>query len=90
MPTDCLLRECCWAIVESPSKRALIGAQLAREDLESGITTVRNLGHSGVDGDSELRGAINAGRVPGPRQTVWADRENSKLFRATLWAPKAP
>jgi len=55
------------AIVESPSKRALMGAQLAREDLESGITTVRNLGHSGIDGDTELRDAINAGRVPGPR-----------------------
>src|SRR5438445_4978508 len=70
MPTDCLLRECCWAIVESPSKRALIGAQLAREDLESGITTVRNLGHSGVDGDTELRDAIKVGHVPGPR--IWA------------------
>ena len=55
------------AIVESPSKRVLIGAQTAREDLESGITTVRNLGHSGVDGDTELRDAINAGRIPGPR-----------------------
>src|ERR1700720_1653864 len=55
------------AIVESPSKRVLLGAQMAREDLESGITTVRNLGHSGVDGDTELRDAINAGRVPGPR-----------------------
>jgi imidazolonepropionase-like amidohydrolase len=55
------------AIVESPTKRALMGAQLAREDLESGITTVRNLGHSGIDGDTELRDAINAGRVPGPR-----------------------
>jgi hypothetical protein len=55
------------AIVESPSKRTLMGAQLAREDLESGITTVRNLGHSGIDGDTELRDAINAGRVPGPR-----------------------
>ena len=55
------------AIVESPSKRVLIGAQLAREDLESGITTVRNLGHSGIDGDVALRDAINAGRVPGPR-----------------------
>jgi imidazolonepropionase-like amidohydrolase len=55
------------AIVESPSKRALIGAQLAREDLESGITTVRNLGHSGIDGDTELRDAIKAGRVRGPR-----------------------
>ena len=55
------------AIVESPSKRVLMAAQLAREDLESGITTVRNLGHSGIDGDTELRDAINAGRVPGPR-----------------------
>jgi imidazolonepropionase-like amidohydrolase len=55
------------AIVESPSKRVLLGAQLAREDLESGFTTVRNLGHSGVDGDVALRDGINAGRVPGPR-----------------------
>jgi imidazolonepropionase-like amidohydrolase len=44
-----------------------MGAQCAHEDLESGITTVRNLGHSGVDGDTELRDAINAGRLPGPR-----------------------
>lgn len=55
------------AIVESPTKRVLLGAQLAREDLESGFTTVRNLGHSGIDGDVALRDAINAGRVPGPR-----------------------
>jgi imidazolonepropionase-like amidohydrolase len=55
------------AIVESPIKRAFLGAQMAREDLESGITTVRNLGHSGIEGDTELRDAINAGRVPGPR-----------------------
>src|SRR6266404_2062587 len=55
------------AIVESPSKRVLMGAQTAREALESGITTVRNLGHSGIDGDTELRDAINAGRVVGPR-----------------------
>lgn len=55
------------AIVESPTKRALMGAQNARDDLRSGITTVRILGHSGIDGDTELRDAINAGRVPGPR-----------------------
>jgi len=55
------------AIAESPSKRVLFGAQMAREDLESGFTTVRILGHSGIDGDTELRDAINAGRVPGPR-----------------------
>src|SRR5438874_1430962 len=55
------------AVIESPSKRVLMGAQSAREDLESGFTTVRNLGHSGIDGDTELRDAINAGRVHGPR-----------------------
>ena len=55
------------AIVESPIKRVFQGVQNAREDLESGITTVRILGHSGIDGDTELRDAINAGRVPGPR-----------------------
>jgi len=55
------------AITESTTTRALIGAQLAREDLESGITTVRNLGHSGVDGDTALRDSINAGRLSGPR-----------------------
>jgi imidazolonepropionase-like amidohydrolase len=51
----------------SPGERVLRGAQLAREDLESGFTTVRNLGHSGIDGDVVLRDAINAGRLTGPR-----------------------
>ena len=54
-------------VAMSPSERVLRGAQAAREDLESGFTTVRNLGHSGIDGDVVLRNAINAGIVPGPR-----------------------
>jgi imidazolonepropionase-like amidohydrolase len=45
------------AIAESATKRVLLGAQLLREDLESGFTTVRNLGHSGIDGDAALRDA---------------------------------
>ena len=65
--TGSLRRACCWPSWSRRAKRVLIAAQLAREDLESGITTVRNLGHSGIDGDTELRDAINAGRVPGPR-----------------------
>ncbi len=52
---------------KSPAERVLLGAQMAREDLESGFTTVRNLGHSGIDGDAALRDAIKAERVPGPR-----------------------
>jgi imidazolonepropionase-like amidohydrolase len=51
----------------SPSMRVLRGARLAREDLESGFTTVRNVGHSGIDGDAVLRDAINEGDVRGPR-----------------------
>ena len=62
-----LLPDCSWQSSNRPTKRVLLGAQLAREDLESGFTTVRNLGHSGIDGDTALRDAINAGRVPGPR-----------------------
>ena len=51
----------------SASARALQGAANAREALEAGITTVRNVGHSGVDGDAALRDAIEDGLVPGPR-----------------------
>ena len=51
----------------SPSKRALLGARMAREDLEGGFTTVRVVGHSGIDGDAALRDAVNDGWVTGPR-----------------------
>src|ERR1700687_5181012 len=54
-------------VTKSPAERVLLGAQMAREDLESGFTTVRNLGHSGIDGDAALRDATKAGRAPGPR-----------------------
>jgi imidazolonepropionase-like amidohydrolase len=52
---------------QTASERAYVGAQNARETLEAGITSVRNVGHSGYDGDAALRDAIAAGRVPGPR-----------------------
>src|SRR5262245_61745050 len=52
---------------DSPTKRALLGAAMAREILEGGFTAVRNVGHSGVDGDVSLRDAIRAGWLPGPR-----------------------
>lgn len=51
----------------SPSKRVLLGALMAREDLEAGFTTVRVVGHSGIDGDAALRDAIIEEMVPGPR-----------------------
>jgi imidazolonepropionase-like amidohydrolase len=52
---------------QTASERAYVGAQNARDVLEAGITSVRNVGHSGYDGDAALRDAIEAGRVPGPR-----------------------
>lgn len=51
----------------SPAERALLGAKMGREDLESGITTVRDVGNSGLNGDVALRRAINHGWVSGPR-----------------------
>ena len=52
---------------QSTAERALLGAKLGREDLESGITTVRDVGNSGVNGDTALRRAIERGWVQGPR-----------------------
>ncbi len=52
---------------QSTAKRALLGARLGREVLESGITTVRDVGNSGVNGDVALRDAIANGWLPGPR-----------------------
>jgi imidazolonepropionase-like amidohydrolase len=52
------------------TRRALLGAAMAREDLEAGITSVRDLGNSGLNGDVALRDAIRAGWVQGPRMVV--------------------
>jgi imidazolonepropionase-like amidohydrolase len=52
---------------DSPAKRALLGVMTARELLDAGFTTVRNVGHSGVDGDVALRDAIRRNWIPGPR-----------------------
>lgn len=49
------------------TRRALLGAAMGREDLEAGITTVRDLGNSGWNGDVALRDAIRNGWVAGPR-----------------------
>ena len=51
---------------ESPARRALTGAAMARQMVEAGFTTVRNVGHSGVDGDVALRDAIRGRPAAGP------------------------
>ncbi|HEX8747908.1 MAG TPA: amidohydrolase family protein [Pyrinomonadaceae bacterium] len=48
-------------------KRALLGVKMGQEDLEAGITVVRDLGNSGLNGDVALRDAIRSGWVVGPR-----------------------
>ena len=53
-----------------PAKRALLGVRLAREMLEAGFTSVRDLGNSSVNADIALRDAINSGDVIGPRMFV--------------------
>lgn len=50
--------------------RALLGAKRGRELLDAGITTVRDLGNSGINGDVALRNAIRAGWIAGPRMIV--------------------
>src|SRR5262249_41658559 len=55
---------------QSTAERALLGVKLAREDLEAGITTVRDVGNSGVGGDVALRRAIERGWGPGPRMVT--------------------
>jgi len=52
------------------TRRALLGAANARETLEAGFTTVRDLGNAGRNGDVALRDAIGKGWVPGPRMQV--------------------
>jgi imidazolonepropionase-like amidohydrolase len=55
---------------QSTAERALLGAKHAKEDLEAGITTVRDVGNSGLNGDVALRRAIERGWVPGPRMVT--------------------
>jgi len=52
-------------------RSALYGVRAARQTLEAGFTSVRNVGADGF-GDVALRDAINDGDVPGPRMLVSA------------------
>lgn len=53
----------------SPPEQALLASVFARRTLESGFTTVRNVGAEN-DVDVALRNAIEKGYVPGPRMLV--------------------
>ena len=53
-------------IVNPTGYRAIVGVKNARDMLESGFTTVRDLGHAGNYADTDLRRAIEEGLVEGP------------------------
>ncbi|MEO6390722.1 MAG: amidohydrolase family protein [Pyrinomonadaceae bacterium] len=53
-------------IRQQTAYRALIGAAMAKEVLEAGFTTVRDVGNNGNYADTTLRNAIDNGLVPGP------------------------
>jgi imidazolonepropionase-like amidohydrolase len=53
-------------IQQSTAYRAIIGVKTAREYLDSGFTTVRDVGNNGMYADTSLRNAIENGLVPGP------------------------
>ncbi len=46
--------------------RAIVGVKNARDMLEAGFTTVRDVGHAGNYADTDLRRAIEEGLVAGP------------------------
>ena len=54
------------ALQRRPGWRAIQGAQHAKEMLEAGFTTVRDVGNSGDHLDTDLEKAIRFGVVPGP------------------------
>src|SRR6185369_4519068 len=53
-------------IREPTAYRAIIGVVSAREMLESGFTTVRDVGNNANYADTSLRNAVENGLVPGP------------------------
>jgi len=58
------------SVILDDATRALLGARNARDMINSGYTTVRDLGNAGVNADVALRDAINKGWIIGPRMFV--------------------
>lgn len=57
-------------LLHSGADIALLGAQHARDTLNAGFTSVRDVGTFRAFGDVSLRKAIDVGMVPGPRMSV--------------------
>lgn len=54
-------------VLENPALRTLRGAKSVKSYLDVGITSIKDLGNSGLFLDVALRDAINEGTVDGPR-----------------------
>jgi len=67
---------------ERPSVTAFWGVDNARKYLESGFTTVRSLGATNLV-DVDLRNAINAGLLPGPRLFVSGEPLSESAVKPT-------
>ena len=63
---------------EAPAERALVALSNAQIDLEAGFTTVLDMDSRGGYNTVELRDAINAGLVAGPRMQVVGQSLNQR------------
>ncbi len=68
---------------ETPAERALIALSNAQIDLEAGFTTVLDMDSRGGYNTVELREAINAGLVQGPRMQVVGQSLNQRAGTTT-------
>lgn len=57
-------------LLYTTADKALQGVENARTYLESGFTTIRDVGNAGNFADMALKRAINAGKIPGPNTLV--------------------
>lgn len=76
-------------IRETPEQRAIEATVSARKTLESGVTTIRDLGNEGAGfADIALRDAIAKGTVPGPRiLTAIRPVVTTGAYRMTGYSP---
>ncbi|HUF08505.1 MAG TPA: amidohydrolase family protein [Rhodothermales bacterium] len=58
------------SLIEPTAFRAVQGVTQARSMLESGFTSIRDVGNNGLYGDVALRRAIDGGWIPGPRMVA--------------------
>jgi len=76
----------------SPEYRTILGTQSARKALEYGFTTIRDLETEGAGyADVDIKKAINAGVIPGPRmQVVTRALDVTGAYPLLGYAPNVP